>query len=394
MSDAPPPRQPGAPGEERPAMREVRFQYSREFPRILQHLNAALLFSTYQTGKLGVIGMHNGELKLAFYNFEQAMGVATGSNRLAVGTHRQIYFLHPAHKLAPNIEPKGAYDACWLTLNSMVTGFVHGHELAWGAEGLWMVNTLFSCLCTLDNSYSFVPRWQPPFISELVNQDRCHLNGLAMRDGRPQFVTAHSESNEPAGWRPTKATSGCVIEVPSGRTIVGGLSMPHSPRWHNNRLWVLDSGTGRLVVIDPGSGRVDGIETFPGYTRGLVFHGQFAFVGLSKIRETAIFGGVPIAERRDELFCGVAVVDLVSGRTVAQVQFHSGVEEIFAVDVLPGCRNPVLSGPSPEKDGREDIWFVPPKGRVSSITAIPDAADAEDREPMKGLPGEKQNTIY
>ena len=230
-----------------------------------------------------------------------------------------------------------------------------------------MVNTLFSCLCTLDDSFSFVPRWRPPFVTELAGQDRCHLNGLAMRDGRPQFVTAHGNSNEPAGWRSTKASSGCVIDVPSGQTLVRGLCMPHSPRWYNDRLWALDSGTGRLIQIDPANGGVQTIEQFPGYTRGLAFSGQFAFVGLSRIRETLVFGGIPLADKRDELRCAIAVVDLALGRAVARLEFYCGVEEIFAVCVLSGCRNPVLGGPSAEEDGRPDIWVVPPEGREPSV---------------------------
>ncbi len=339
--------------------REVRYEYTRRFPEILAHLRASLLVSTYQAGKLAVVGVRDNALTFAFHNFDRVMGVAVGRWRLAVGTRRQIYLLHAAPELAAHVAPSGSHDACWLTRSAHFTGNIHGHELAWGTEGLWIVNTLFSCLCTLDERHSFVPRWRPPFISELADQDRCHLNGLAMEDGRPRYVTALGESNEPAGWRPTKATSGCLIDVPSGETVTRGLAMPHSPRLRAGRLWVLDSGTGRLVVVDPPSGHVEPVVDLPGYTRGLSFCGQFAFVGLSKIRETAVFGGLPIAERHEELRCGVAAVDLVSGQCVAALQFHSGVEEIFGVEVLEGATNPVLSGPSPEEDGQTDIWVVP-----------------------------------
>ena len=368
-------------GAEAGALREVRFEYSREFPRVLDQLHAALVISTYQAGKLVVVGVHEGQLTFAFHNFEGVMGVAVGPRRIAVGTRRQVYFLHAAHELAANIQPRGTHDACWLTRNSLVTGNIHGHELAWGEDGLWVVNTLFSSLCTLHEDYSFVPRWRPPFITELASQDRCHLNGLAMHEGKPRFVTAHAETNDPAGWRAVKDRSGCVVDVASGRSIVRGLCMPHSPRWHEGRLWTLDSGTGRLVRIDPERGEVEPVERFPGYARGLSLRGRFALVGLSKIRETSVFGDIPIAEHREELRCGVAAVDLATGRTVAWLQFHSGVDEIFAVDVLPDCRNPVICGPSAEEDGRSDIWLVPPEDRVpaggSAFTPGPSEAKAK-----------------
>lgn len=340
--------------------REVRFEYTAEFPRVLDRLHAALLISTYQAGKLCVVGVRDGRLTFSFHNLERVMGVAASPLRVAVGARRQIYSFHPAHDVASRLAPSGTFDACWIARTSFVTGNIHSHDLAWGQDGLWVVNTLFSCLCTLHENYSFVPRWRPPFISELIDQDRCHLNGLAMDEGRPRFVTVMAESNEPAGWRPTKATGGCVLDVPSGQTVARGFSMPHSPRWHDGRLWVLDSGKGLLTVVDPASGHVEPVTGMPGYTRGLAFGGPFAFVGLSRIRETSVFGGVPIAEHREELKCGVGVVDLRSGRQVAALQFHSGVEEIFAVELLPGAVHPHLCGVTLDEDEAQDVWIVPP----------------------------------
>jgi len=101
-----------------------------------------------------------------------------------------------------------------------------------------VVNTRFSCLSTRDANFSFVPRWRPKFISSLAAEDRCHLNGLAMREGRPRYVTALGESDARAGWREKKASRGCLIDVESGEIISSELSIPHSPRWHERRLWV------------------------------------------------------------------------------------------------------------------------------------------------------------
>ncbi|WP_442506612.1 TIGR03032 family protein [Novipirellula sp. SH528] len=347
--------------ETTPAYREVRYEATGNFVQILEHLGASLLISTYQAGKVLSLGGFGGELQISFLHFGQAMGLAVDGQRIAIGTRRQIHFLHSAREIASRIAPTGTHDGCWAMRQSRYTGNIHGHDLAWGKDGLWVVNTLFSCLCTLDDGYSFVPKWRPPFISELIDQDRCHLNGLAVQNGQPKYVTVLAESNEPAGWRPTKATSGCVLEVPSGEKVVGGLSMPHSPRWHQDRLWVLDSGRGVLATVDTNAGRIEDVEQVPGYTRGLAFQGQFAFVGLSKIRESNIFGGLPIAEEPESLRCGIAVIDLLSGRIVATFQFHSGVEEIFAVEVIPHCRNPALFGLTADDDDQtHEVWIVPP----------------------------------
>jgi uncharacterized protein (TIGR03032 family) len=350
--------------------REVRFSYSDQLPPLLSQLRISLLVSTYQAGKFVVIGTRDGKLTFDFHHLDQAMGVAVGPRTIALGSRRQIYFLRAAHELAGNLPPAGTHDACWVARNAFFTGSIHGHELAWGSEGLWIVNTLFSSLCTLHQDYSFVPRWRPAFVSELAAEDRCHLNGLAMQNGRPKYVTALSETNEPAGWRPAKASTGCIIDVDNGEVISRGLAMPHSPRLYNGRLWVLDSGRGHLSVVDPASGRYECVESMPGYTRGLSFFGPFAFVGLSRIRETSVFGGLPLEEQRDELRCGVGVIDLRSGKTVAVLKFLSGVEEIFAVDVLPGCNAPALFGPWADQAGPDhtdrskDVWIVPPDGQL------------------------------
>jgi uncharacterized protein (TIGR03032 family) len=346
-------------GPAEPPTREVRHEYSPGFPSILAGLGASLVVSTYQAGKVVVVGAREGKLTLSFHNFEQAMGVAVRPGGIAVGARAQVWFLDGAPSLVPRLDPPGRHDACFLTRSSRYTGEIQGHELAWAGDDLWVVNTAFSCLCTLHHEHSFEPRWRPPFVSTLAPEDRCHLNGLAMADGKPRYVTVLAETDTRQGWRPVKATGGCLIDVPSGETVARGFAMPHSPRVHQGRVWVLHSGAGRLVVVDPATGRFDDVTELPGFTRGLAMVGPYAFIGLSKIRETSTFGGVPIAERRDELKCGVGAIDLRTGRLAAHLEFVTGVDEVFDVVALPGSLNPLLSGPYPALDGGQPIWTVP-----------------------------------
>jgi uncharacterized protein (TIGR03032 family) len=189
-----------------------------------------------------------------------------------------------------------------------------------------------------------VPRWRPPFVTALAAEDRCHLNGLAMADGRPRYVTALGETDTANGWRTDKAHGGCLMELSSGEVISRGLSMPHSPRWHDGRLWLLESGTGRVLLVDPADGRWQTVAELPGFARGLALAGPYAFVGLSRIRKTSAMDGVPLAERREQLKCGVAVVELCSGQVIALLEFQSAVEEIFDVQLLPGLRFPEVIG--------------------------------------------------
>jgi uncharacterized protein (TIGR03032 family) len=210
---------------------------------------------------------------------------------------------------------------------------------------------------TLDPDYSFVPRWRPPFISALAAEDRWDLNGLAMVDGRPGYVTALGETDTRDGWRADKSRGGCILDVASGEFVTRGLSMPHSPRWHEGRLWVLESGTGGVVLVNRDSGRRETVAQLPGFARGLALVGPYAFVGLSKIRATSAMDGVPLAERRNELKCGITVVDLRDGCVVASLEFQTAVEEIFDVQLLPGLRCPEVVGF--QKDSLHHMFVVP-----------------------------------
>lgn len=339
---------------------EVRFHYSPGFPHVLARAGCSLLVSTYQAGQLVAIGTADDELALSFRGFDRAMGVAIGADRLTVAGKGQVWTLSDHSELAPEIEPEGRYDRCWLPRSSVATGEIQCHEVAWGSTStgepeLWIVNTLFCCLAGLDPRYSFVPRWRPPYVSRLAAEDRCHLNGLAMRDGAPAYVSVMAQTDEAAGWRADPNHTGALLDVESGEAVTTGLAMPHSPRWHEGSLFVLNSGMGRLERVDTSTGHRDVVAVVPGYARGLALHGDLAFVGLSKIRETATFGGTPIAAHHDQLKCGVGVIDLTTGDTMATLQFANGVEEIFDVQVLPGVRCPSLGS----SDGGSDVWLLP-----------------------------------
>jgi uncharacterized protein (TIGR03032 family) len=364
MSDlCPAPLQdPSVPPSTPPVAVEFQYTQTENFAPLLQTLRVSLLVSTYQANKLLVVRAAGGALSTLVRTFERPMGMAVDARRLAVGTRNQIWFLQNAPDIAPRVEPAGQHNACYLPRSCHVTGDIGVHELAWAGDELWMVNTRFSCLCTLHPDYSFVPRWRPPFVSALAAEDRCHLNGLALVDGRPRFVTALGETDTAGGWRADKPHGGCLLDVPSGEVVSRGLSMPHSPRWHDGKLWVLESGTGQVVQVDGKAGKRQGVATLPGFTRGLAIHGPYAIVGLSKIRATSAMDGVPLAQRRELLKCGVAVVELQSGRVVAFLEFQTAVEEIFDVQVLLGLCFPEVIGF--QKEAIHHTFIVPPRSGI------------------------------
>ena len=368
-SAAPSERSSELPAEENtfsdPQHSPLRSLVTNTVSEILARFGISLLASTYQAGNVVILRCESPQvLNTHFRRFPRPMGMAAdpATGRLALGTDREIVEFRNMVAMSSRLDPPGKHDACYLPRKSHITGNIDIHEMAWskgqrsedkdlGSKGpsaesasadhplsepdLWFVNTRFSCLCTLDADHSFVPRWWPPFISSLGLEDHCHLNGLAMVDERPRYVTALGDVDTPAGWRENKARGGILIDVESGETIVHCLSMPHSPRWYHGRLWLLESGDGGFGAVDLATGRYEPIVKMNGFTRGLAFCGPFAFIGLSQVRESAVFSGIPLVDRIDERKCGVAVVDLRSGQQVGFVHFQDAVQEIFAVEVLP-----------------------------------------------------------
>lgn len=350
----------GTPDEDAPA--PLRSVHTSNLPQIFQEAGFSLLVTTYQAGKLVILRNNQGVLNTHFRNFLKPMGLAISGGRLAVGCNIDIWEFHNVPAVCPrldshdeNKETNFKHDVCFLPRRSHTTGDVQIHEMAWVNNELWFANTTFSCLATRSENNSFEPRWRPKFITELVPGDCCHLNGLAMRDGQIRYVSALGETNTVGGWRENKRNGGILIDVESNEIITRGLSMPHSPRWYRNKLWLLESGDGGFGTVDLQTGRYEAITQLPGFTRGISFYGPLAFIGLSQVRESAVFSGIPLVERLEERTCGVWVVNIETGNTVGFCRFEDAVQEIFAVEVLVGGRFPDLINHDVELIGRSYV---------------------------------------
>jgi uncharacterized protein (TIGR03032 family) len=334
----------GAAGGERPLL-EV--SASRQFGAWLAEQHLSLAFTTYRSGKLFLIGLQpDGRLSIFERSFNRAMGLWASAGTLFLSTLFQLWRFDNA--LPPGHSHQG-YDRLYVPQVACTTGDLDIHDVALDGSGrIVFVNTLFSCLATVSETHSFAPLWRPPFISRLAAEDRCHLNGLALRDGRAAYVTAVSRSDVADGWRDRRTDGGVVVDVMANEITLEGLSMPHSPRWHDDRLWLLESGTGWLGRADLAAGRFDRVTFCPGYARGLACHGSFAMIGLSRPRENRTFSGLPLdrelARHDAEPRCGLVVVDLRSGDAVHWLRIEGVVEELYDVVLLPGVRRPMALG--------------------------------------------------
>ena len=322
---------------------------SHGFPEWLAARGGAVVFTTYQAGKVFFIGLQpDGRLSVFERTFPRCMGMAVSadSRQIYLASEIQIYRLD--NVLGPN-ETSGIYDALYVPRLSWITGKLDIHDVAIGKDGKPVfINTLFGCVATVSDGYSFKPLWMPPFISTLLPEDRCHINGLAMQDGEPRFITAVSRSDVKDGWRDMRADGGIVMDVTSDEIIVSGLSMPHSPRLYAGKLWLVNSGHGRFGYVDRKRGTFEKVAFCPGFARGLAFTDHYAVIGLSRPRDNRAFQGLALAQalarRNADAMCGLQIVDLNTGERIHWLRIEGVVRELYDVAFLPGIKTPSATG--------------------------------------------------
>ena len=329
--------------------KKLEINTTRHFTSWLAEQRISLAFTTYQTGKLFLLGINpDGRLSVFERSFERCMGLyATPDARTLYMS--SIYQLWRFEMTSNQGQAYAGYDALYLPRMSYVTGDLDIHDIVLtGDNNLVFANTLFSCLATVSEKHNFIPLWTPPYITKLAAEDRCHLNGLALRDGKPRYVTSVSRSDINAGWREHRADGGIVMDIDSGEVVVDRLSMPHSPRWHNNKLWLLNSGTGYFGYVDMEKGKFEPVTFCPGYLRGMCFSGDYAVVGLSQPRENKTFTGLALQdtleEKKAQPRCAIQVINLNTGDVTHSANIEGIVSELYDVVVLPGVARPMAIG--------------------------------------------------
>lgn len=378
-------------------------EYSDNLPAILKKLNISLAFTSYQAGRLMLVRSDGESLDVNFKSFPRPMGLTAGEEGITLGVFTQIInfqredgllnkIKQPLQNIkddvtAPRIKLKegersasdtaplgGGYaltseqtekqkeleayeqklsdpvdervDACFITRSGHYSGMINIHDIDWGDEGLWVVNSSFSCLCTLDPDYSFVPRWKPHFISELVAEDRCHLNGMTLKDGKPAYVTTFSKFDSLASWRNGDKYDGTLMCVETNKVLLDGLAMPHSPRWYREQVYFCNSGYGLICSYDPESGQSETIAEVPGFTRGMDFYGPIMFTGLSKIRRSDMSKPPPLTMKYEETFSGIWLFNLEDNTEIGHIKFTGNVDQIYDIAVIPDCSFPEIIEPS------------------------------------------------
>ncbi|HRK52404.1 MAG TPA: TIGR03032 family protein [Cyclobacteriaceae bacterium] len=309
--------------------------YSPQIPELLLKLNCSIVISTYQAGKLVMISPKDENSLITLpRSFDKPMGFDVHDDKLILACKDEVIVFENSQDLATHYPNKmHTYDSLFLPRMTYYTGHVDMHDISFGNKGIWAVNTSFSCVCLINGNHNFIPKWKPKFISELVSEDRCHLNGLVMQDGNPLYVTALGTSDTPQGWRDSIMEGGVLIDLSTDENIFEGLPMPHSPIFYKGELYVLLSATGQLVRLDVKNKKIEVIQDLEGFCRGLDIIGDYAFIGMSKLRETSsTFAKLAFTETADK--AGIKIVHIPTKAMVGEIEYKTSVDEIYEVKTL------------------------------------------------------------
>ena len=340
--------------------------YSPNVAELLNQLGCSIAITTYQAGKLIFISPNGPDHLMQLpRDFKKAMGLAVHGRRLAIATKDEVIILADAAGLATNYPPKpNTYDALYLPRAIYPVGMLDLHDMDWDNDGrLWAVNTRFSCLSVIDEHYSFTPKWHPPFIKSFEPTDLCHLNGMAMVNGYPKYVTMFGQTTTPKGWRPRVQTDGLIMDIETNEVVAPNLPMPHSPRWLDGQLYCLLSATGDVIKVDIQTGKYDVVTRLSGFVRGMAKWGDYLFVGLSRLRQNAsTFRDLPIAQKA--IYCGVEIIHLPTGAVVGNIRYQTSVEELYDIQIVPKLRPCILNHTSETHRAalntpQYDYWSTP-----------------------------------
>jgi uncharacterized protein (TIGR03032 family) len=346
------------------------------FPKILTALNISLAVTSYQSARLILIRSDGESIDTNLKEFPRPMGIYADEERITLGTFTQVLEFKRSDDILESIK-NGSLDstenfskkalekekekmealkkqrdeeiseikkanALYLHRASLTTGMINIHDIAWGDEGLWVVNSTFSCLSTLSPDNSFVARWKPKFISELVPEDRCHLNGMAMKDGKPKYVTTFNMEDSRDSWSEGRIDYGTLIDVDTHEILLEGMIMPHSPKVYQDEIYVCESGLGVVWKYNPITKEKTQIVKLQGFTRGLYFYGGVMFVGTSQVRASEIKNPTPISTIYEETYAGIWMINLETSEEIAHLKFDGDVDQIYDITIIPDSTMPEL----------------------------------------------------
>lgn len=344
-------------------------EYDRYFLQWLKNTRQSLVICSYKTNFVFCVGFTmllepevREQLSFWMTPSSRPMGACVNGNDLYIGSMSSItkYTKYPDEKAdeADENVKRTPFDGYYIPRQSQTTGDIDCHDIITDCNGeVYFVSALFGCICKKSDTHGFEVYWRPPWLSKTAAEDRCHLNGLCARDGEPRYVTSVARTDIRGAWRNFRVRGGVIWDIQSNKLVCANLSMPHSPRWHDGKLWLLNSGEGEFGYVDFSKTlETDDGEEYhpfkaccfiPAYLRGLCFIGKdYAVIGKSQDRHEQTFQELPLGEKlkknKIESKCGIAVVNMKRFDIVHDLTLNKPITEIYDVVTIPNVVRPML----------------------------------------------------
>jgi uncharacterized protein (TIGR03032 family) len=214
-------------------------------------------------------------------------------------------------------------------------GCLYIHELGIIGEKLYANAVGQNTIIKIEDSGQFEFAWGPKCIEKkkglVIESNHIQLNSIACgKDLKSSYFTASTDQitkRRPGHKNFPVDKRGVVFSGKTGLPVAHGLTRPHSARLHKGKIWVDNSGYGELGVVE--NGGFSPTLKLPGWTRGLCFYKDIAFVGTSRVipRFKNYAPGLDVKES----VCGVHAIDIKTNRILGSMIWPFG-NQIFSID--------------------------------------------------------------
>lgn len=330
----------------------ISWSNTRYFAQWLIDNRVSLLISTYKQHKLLCLGLQeDGNLSLFFTDLLRPMGIYYDEKTQTIYSSNLGNIIQ-YENVGENMTIIGKFDALFVPKRIDLCPDIDIHDIRYSEkyDKIFFVSPVYNSVLTVSKHKSFDVFWTPNFISKTHNgklsrEDRCHLNGIALVNGLPKYVTAACTRDYYYAWKEHHG-EGVVIDIETNEIVCGNLYAPHSPGWYKDRLYIGEAGTGYFGYVDLQKKEFVPKKFLPGFIRGITFVNNYALVTLSKDRHCVCFADIPLGKTLQEngqsSMCGFCVINLESFDIIEYLEF-SGVDEVYDIVALPNIMRPRIA---------------------------------------------------
>ena len=325
----------------------LRSKHTANFPGLLTQLGISLLVSTYQAGKLVILRAEGEHINARFRDFSRPMGLAADRTRLALGTAHGIEQFRNLPAVCRHLEPPGRQDACYLPRATHVTGDIDIHELAWLGDELWFMKStqLPVCVHLTTFTVSFPAggrRSSPPWLRRIA------ATSMAWAWLRVRTALCRSAMSLP--WpRPTRHKDGGLTRktAESSSKCRAARSWPAVSRcrtrpagWASGcGCWNRARAASASSIWRPAATKPS--PNYPGSRAAWIFMAISHLSGCRRCAKVLFSAAFPSPSTPwPNAIAASGSWTSATDSSIAFLRFEDAVQEVFAVQVLPGVRCP------------------------------------------------------